>query len=110
MVRLRRINVDSDEAGIGWHLEWVRPVAEIAVFESKYRSPSCALYKEALSDPLKPHIRLLLFSCMGCAGCDPPDPEYPRLKPVGVYPVIDGWAYINLLEVAGRGQDFDSPL
>ena len=41
---------------------------------------------------------------------DPEDPEYPRLKLVGVYPVRDGWAHVNLKEVAGKGQDNTSPL
>ena len=97
-----KINVDSDEAGIGWHPEWVWPVAEIALFESKYLSPPCAVYREAPEE-------LAQASHPLCAGRDPQDPEYPRLKPLGVYPVIDGWAHFNLEEVAGKGQEFDSP-
>ena len=53
---------------------------------------------------------MLLISCMICAERDPHDPEFPRLKLVGVYPVIDGWAHINLKELAGKGQDYYSPL
>lgn len=39
----------------------------------------------------------------------PQDPEYPKLKAVGVYPVVDGWAHVNLEELAGKGQDYFSP-
>ena len=47
---------------------------------------------------------------MVCAGRSPQDPEYPKLKAVGVYPVVDGWAHVNLEELAGKGQDYFSPL
>ena len=53
---------------------------------------------------------MLLTGCMGCAESKPQDLEYPRLKPVGVYPVEKGWAHINLEEVAGKGRDHKSPL
>ena len=38
------------------------------------------------------------------------DPEYPILKLVGVYPVMDGWGFIDLDQVTGKGQDYRSPL
>ena len=52
--------------------------------------------------------RICIF--MVCAGRSPQDPEYPKLKPVGVYPVVDGWAHVDLEELAGKGQDYFSPL
>lgn len=63
-----------------------------------------------LKDLVKIHIRMLVISCMVCAERSPQDPEFPRLKPVGVYPVINGWAYISQKDVAGKGQDFSWPL
>ncbi len=33
-----KLNVDHDEAGMGGWLRWKWPVAEIALFESKYRA------------------------------------------------------------------------
>ena len=47
---------------------------------------------------------------MICVGRDPNDPEYPRLKPIGVYSVRKGWARINLDDVAGIKDDYYSPL
>lgn len=61
-------------------------------------------------DCVAPHTHMLLTSCMIRAERDPNDPEYLRLKPVGVYPVSNGWARINLDEVAGKGQGYYSPL
>ena len=55
-------------------------------------------------------IRMLLTRGIVCAESDPEDPEYPRLKPVGVYPVKRGWAYIDMEDVAGKGQDHNKPL
>ena len=61
-------------------------------------------------DSLDADIRTLSTRCIVCAGRDPQDPEYPRLKPVGVYPVEEGWAHINLKDVAGKGEDGYSAL
>ena len=47
---------------------------------------------------------------MVCAERNPNDPQYPRLKPVGVYPVRNGRARIRLAEVAGIQQGYYSPL
>ncbi|CAL5223881.1 g6474 [Coccomyxa viridis] len=46
----------------------------------------------------------------GIGGSEPQDPEYPRLKPVGVYPVEGGWARIRLEDVAGKGEEGYSAL
>ena len=53
---------------------------------------------------------MTLIRFMTCAGHDPQDPLHPGLKLVGVYPVIGGWALMNLEQVAGKGQDCSSPL
>ena len=55
-------------------------------------------------------ICLLFIMCMVCAERKPQDPWFPRLRLVGVYPVQCSWAYINLEDVAGKGQEYDSPL
>ncbi len=55
-------------------------------------------------------ISMLLTRCIVCPGSEPQDPEYPRLKPVGVYPVEGGWARIRLEDVAGKGEEGYSAL
>ncbi len=48
---------------------------------------------------------------MVCAGRDHQDPlRHVTLKHLGIYPVIDGWAHVDVDQVAGMGEDFDSAL
>ncbi len=47
---------------------------------------------------------------MVCVERKPQDPWFPRLKLVGVYPVMCSWAYIDPEDLAGMGEEYDSPL
>ncbi len=42
-----KLNVDSDKAGIAFWLDWLGEIAEVAILESKYCTPSYAMHQEA---------------------------------------------------------------
>ena len=112
-----RISVNSKETGeigIGDHLRWVRPVLNIALSESMNSAPFCTMCL-----PLC-HVSRLIFastlysmmlsSSKVRAERAPKDPKYPRMRLVGVFPVRDGWAHVSPEAIAGKGQDYRSPL
>ncbi len=106
------LNVTFNRNGIARWMGWIWPVADIALFGSKRRAIFALSIRTYLRDPMQVHVPFLLFNlrCMVCAERKPQDPWFPRLKLVGVYPVQCSWAYINLEDVAGKGQEYDSPL
>ena len=70
----------------------------------------CTVNKDVSVNPMQVQFHLLLTRCMICAERKPQDPWFPRLKLVGVYPVMCSWAYINLEDLTGKGEEYDSPL
>jgi hypothetical protein len=51
-----KLNVDYDSAGVASWLDWHGEVAEIALFERKYRASACDSMSQTLEDAIPRHI------------------------------------------------------
>ncbi len=106
------LNVEHDAEGIGSWCRWHWPSAEVAFFEGMWGSHLCIVPEIIMMTQCRKfhahHMALTRRRLY--AERDPQDPEYPRLKLIGVYPVRNGWARINLKEMAGKGTDHNFPL
>ena len=98
---------------------WKTDPVEIALYEAHGGSPFLHIHlMKSLASSLKAcvciRLRIRMPSCVVCerravsdAG---PDPRQPVLKLVGVYPVVNGYAQLNLQELEGKGQTGEQAL
>lgn len=109
------MKVSSTPPGIGNMLGWDKATAEVAFYDSAY-FPSLLLRTLTPSGSSAGAVKAghgpqclvyLLVRGMSSAG---PDLGTHKLELLGVYPVIDGFAQLNLQQLANKGKARFSPL
>ena len=96
---------------------WKTDPVEVALYESGLPFVQSHLVK-SLASCLKACVCMRLRIKMPCSAvCERaavtgagPDPRQPVLKLVGVYPVVNGYAQLNLQELKGKGQTGEQAL
>ena len=103
-----KLDVNNSGFGVGPAMYMQGPIAEIALYESMALPHKN--YGPYTDDYSPDCVWALLIKC-GLCSLTGPDPGKREWKLVGVYPVsCDGYAQLDLKELAGKGQTADTVL
>ena len=112
----RELDVYKTISGVKALKYWKTDPVEIALYESGLGCHSYNYLVKSLATSQKVcvcmRLRMPYYAvCERAAVSDAgPDPRQPVLKLVGVYPVVNGYAQLNLQELEGKGQTGEQAL